>query len=67
MRVQDAYSSWSQKQAQQLEDLDVLVGGSVQLLEAFAAVESAAQPNKQLKVRLQAVAKLFHVKHTCDS
>ena len=48
--IQDAYRSWVQEQAQQLEDLDVLVGGCVQLLEAFSAVESAAQPNKQLKV-----------------
>ncbi len=51
MLMQEAYKSWSQRQSQQLDDLTVLLGGTVQLLEACSAVESAAQPHKQQKVR----------------
>lgn len=46
---QAAFRAWSQRQAEQLDDLEALVGGTVQLLEAFSAVESAPRPNKQFK------------------
>jgi len=46
---QAAFRAWSQRQAEQLDDLDALVGGTVKLLETFSAVESALRPNKQLK------------------
>ena len=61
--MQEAYRVWAQKQAQQLDDLNVLVGGSAQLLEAFSAVENAPQPNKQLKVNSQDQPEMPHV--TC--
>lgn len=46
---QGSYRAWADAQAQHLTRLDALLRGSAQLLQAFAAVESAAAAHAQIK------------------
>lgn len=48
--LQAACHEWARSQSQALEDLERLLGGTAQLLDACASAESAAARSSMLKV-----------------